>query len=105
MSLVSLSLHSLNYNVLKAEFSEINFSFVDDVRKLWPDLGGAKKKKRRRRVRSHKINYPEENSSAVIIKPAFLSPSLPSSPLPSTLPSFFFPDVSVLRVTKEEAQC
>lgn len=100
MSLVSLSLHSLNYNVLKAEFSEINFSFVDDVRKLWPDLGGAKKKKRRR-VRSHKINYPEENNSAVLIKPAFLSPSLPSSPLPS----FFFPDVSVLSVTKEEAQC
>ena len=45
MSLVSLSLRSLNYNILKAEFSEINFSFVDAVRKLWPDLGCAKKKK------------------------------------------------------------
>lgn len=29
----------------ESEFPEVNFSFVDAVRKSWPGLGGAKRKR------------------------------------------------------------
>lgn len=72
----------LNYNILESEFSEINLSFVDGVRKLWPGLAGAKKMGGQGAT---EINYPEKNSSAIVIEPAFL-PSLPLSFRPSLLP-------------------
>lgn len=44
LSLVSLSLHPLNYNILESDLSEMNFSFVDAGWKLWAGLGGTEKK-------------------------------------------------------------
>lgn len=60
------------------------FSFTIALLMLWESPGLVLMVLKEKGARSHKISYLEENSSAVIMEPAFLSPlhlSLPALPL------------------------